>query len=231
MPWSWLNTEYSIHHVQHHPKIDSLQLPANFPLPASSPSLGGCCCTQLSTFPQLQVNQWIESQLPLWLPPNQLLPNTPPISLDHSLQVHYQTRSIAASQCISELMITALKCISKLAPLQPPGSRDHGLQLHLQTRAITASKCISTPARTWLHSASPNSLHHGLQMHRQTRSIMGSTSICKLTRSQPPNASLNLLNHDLQVHHDCVMAGVARCSGNGGGLSDGEYIFGIPRGR
>jgi len=34
MPWSWLNTEYSIHQVQHHPKIDSLPLPASFPLPA-----------------------------------------------------------------------------------------------------------------------------------------------------------------------------------------------------
>jgi len=34
MPWSWLNTEYSIHQVQHHRKIDSLPLPASFPLPA-----------------------------------------------------------------------------------------------------------------------------------------------------------------------------------------------------
>jgi len=44
-------TMYSIHQVQHHPKIDSL------PLPASFSSLGGCCCTRLSTFAQFQMNQ------------------------------------------------------------------------------------------------------------------------------------------------------------------------------
>jgi len=82
MPWSSLNTEYGIHQVQHHPKIDSL------PLPASSPSLGRCCSAELSTFPQLQVNQWIESQLPLRLPASGPLPSTPPILLDHSRQVH-----------------------------------------------------------------------------------------------------------------------------------------------
>jgi len=51
MPWSWLNNEYSIHQGQHHPKIDSLPLPARFLHPGSFPSLGGCCCTRLSTSP------------------------------------------------------------------------------------------------------------------------------------------------------------------------------------
>jgi len=88
IPWSWLNTENSIQQLQHHPKIDSLPLSASLTLPASFPSLGGCCCTQLSTFPQLQVNQWIESQLPSRLPPNRPLPSTLLISLDYSLQVH-----------------------------------------------------------------------------------------------------------------------------------------------
>jgi hypothetical protein len=57
MPWSWLNTKYRVHQVEHHPKIGSLPLPARFPHPASVPSLGSCCCTQLSMFPWLQVNQ------------------------------------------------------------------------------------------------------------------------------------------------------------------------------
>jgi len=133
MPWSWLNTEYCIHQVQHHSRIDSLPLPASF-----SP-LGRCCCTQLSTFPLLQVHQWIETQLPSRLPSNRPLPSTLPISLDHSLQVHLQTRSITASQCISELKIKASKGISKIARLQPPGaslnSLDHGCQVHHQRAA------------------------------------------------------------------------------------------------
>jgi len=44
-------TEYSIHHVLHHPNIDCL------PLPASISSLSRPCWTQFSTFPQLRVNQ------------------------------------------------------------------------------------------------------------------------------------------------------------------------------
>ena len=128
MPWSWLDTEYCIHQVQHHSRIDSL------PHPSSFSSLGGCRCTQLSTFPQLQVHQWIESQLPSRLPPNRPLPSTPPISLDHSLQVHLQSRSITASQCMSEFTIMASKCISKLARSPPPSSSlhslDHGCHVH-----------------------------------------------------------------------------------------------------
>jgi len=177
MPWSWLNTEYSIHQVPHHPKIDSLPLPASVPLPASFPSLGRCCCTQLCTFPQRQVDHWIDSQLPSRLPPNRPLLSTPLISLDHSLQVHLQTRSITASQCISEFRTTASKCISELARSRPPSSHNHGLQLHLRTRSITASKCITKLARSRPPSASPNSLDHGLHVHLSTRLITASKYI------------------------------------------------------
>jgi len=158
MPWSWLNTEYSWYHVQYHPKIDSLPLPARFPLPASFPSLGGCCCTQLFTFPQIQLNQRIESQLPLCLPPNRPLPSTPPISLDHSLQVHLQSCSITASQCISEFT-------QARSPIASPTSPNHGLPAHLQTHSIMASKCISEFTRSRPPSASLNSLDHSLLVH------------------------------------------------------------------
>jgi len=179
MPWSWVNTEYTIHQVQHHPKIDSL------PLPASFSSLSGCC-TQLSTFPQLQVNQWIESQLLSRLPPNRPPPSTPPISLDHSLQVPLQTRSVTASECIS-----------KLDWSRPP----------------SASSELTRP---WPPSASPNSLDPGLQVHLSVHSLSVSKCIS------------NTLD---QVHHQGETVVVQRFRGNGGGQSDGEYIFGRPRSR
>jgi len=186
MPWSWINTEYSIHQIQHHPKIHSLLLQASFPLAASFPSLGGCSCTQLSTYPQLEVNQWIESQLPSRLPPNRPLPSTPPISLNHRLQVHLQTYPITASQRISEFMITALKCIYKLALLQPPSSYHHGLQFHLQTRLITASKSISKLAQLRPQIASPNSLDHGLKVQLQPHLITASKSHIPTIPGNPP---------------------------------------------
>jgi len=136
-------------------------------------------------------------------PPGQIQcqQSTPPILLDHGLQVHPQTRTIMASKCISEFnLISASKCISELL--------DRGLQMHLQTRSITASKCISEfnlisaskciskLARLQPPSAAPNSTDHGLQV----RTIMASKCISKLARLRPPSASLSSLDHGLQVH-------------------------------
>jgi hypothetical protein len=56
--------------------------------------------------------------------PDHGLPGPSPNSLDHVLQVHFQTFSITAYKCISELLAL-------------------GLQMNLQTRSIMASKCIS----------------------------------------------------------------------------------------
>jgi hypothetical protein len=106
IPWSWVNTKYSIHSVPHHHMIDCL------PLPVSLSSLSRPCCTKLSRLPQCQVNQCIEFQLlshlslelrpwdlPLsesppadWLPPT-----TPPMSANHGGQVHLETCSIPPS--------------------------------------------------------------------------------------------------------------------------------------
>jgi len=60
-------------------------------------------------------------------------------SLERSLQLHLQTRSITASKCISEF------------------TRSLGLQVHLQTRWIAASKCISEFTRSQSPSASQTS--------------------------------------------------------------------------
>jgi len=163
-------TEYSIHCVLQHPNINCL------PLLASLSSFGRPCCTQFSTFPQLCVNQWIQSQLlsrflPDLPPPDCPPPSPPPFSLDHGLQVHLQTCSITGS-----------KCVSKLTRFRPPSLHDHGLPVplqtglimaskfvqsqppsaYLQTRMITASKCISKPTRSWPPSVSANSLDWGL---------------------------------------------------------------------
>jgi len=96
-------------------------------------------------------------------------PGAPPID---RLQVDLQTRSIMASQCISELndrghemhlqtrSITASKCISILLDLD--------LQVHLQTRSIAASQFISKLAQSRPPSASLSSLDHALPVLLQT---------------------------------------------------------------
>ena len=158
-------TQYSIHHVQH---TLSTAYTAYCIIPRSTVSnsqpvthlSADHVCTKLSTFSQLWVNEWIKSQLlsrrspevpppewsppdwppPDWPPPDWHPPSTPPISLDHGLQVYLQTRSITAS-----------KSVTKLAQLQPPSasphSLDYSLQVHLPPRSITASKCISILGR------------------------------------------------------------------------------------
>jgi len=187
MPWSWVNTEYSIHQVLHHPKFDSL------PLAASFSSLGRCCCTQLCTFPQLRVNQWIESQLPLRLPPNLPPPSTPPILIYHGLQVYLWTCSISASMCISNL-------VRSRPPSASLSSLDHSLQLYHHTRSIMASKCISEvtqtcpPVHLWTRSITAtkciSKLDHGLVIHLWVHMIPVCKCISNLVRSRPPSTSL-----------------------------------------
>jgi len=105
----------------------------------------------------------------------------PPSSHDHGLQVHLQTRSIAAS-----------KYIFHFTRSRPPGaslsSLDQGLPVHLQTHSIMASKCISE-------------LHHlGLHVHPQTRSITASKCTSKLVPLQSPRASLSSLDYGLPAY-------------------------------
>jgi len=100
-------------------------------------------------------------------------PIASPNSLDHSHQVHLQTR-----------LITASKSNYNLAQSRPPSSHDHGLQVHLETRSIAPSKCISNLDQL----RSPTVYDDGLQTRRITAS--------KFTWSQPPNSH----NHDLRVH-------------------------------
>jgi len=146
-------SEYSIDRVQHHPNIDCL------PLPASLSSLGKACCTQFCTFSQWQVNQWIESQLPLCLPPKLPPPDWAPPSTPLIPDRSWPTNA-------------------------SPKSRSGNLGVHLQVHLITASKCISTSPPLPPPGASPNLLNHSIPVHLQTRSIMASENITTFTRSR-----------------------------------------------
>jgi len=133
-----------------------------------------------------------------------------------------------ASKYISEFTRSRPQCVCKLARSRPPRESlsllELGLLVHLHTRSIAASKCISEFTWSWSPSVSPNTLDYLLQVHLQTRTIRDS----KFAWSCPPNASPNSLDPGLQVHLQAAMAGVWWYWGNGGGQSDGEYIFGIP---
>jgi len=142
-------------------------------------------------------NWWIESNHPVRRPSTapkyssnlarSRPPSASPISLNHGLQVHLQTRSITAS-----------KCISKLARLLPASSHEHRLQVHLQARSITILECISKFTRSLHPSVSPNMLGYRLQVHLQTHSITASEYISEFTWSSFPGAPQIALKHRLQ---------------------------------
>ena len=200
MPQLWVNAEYSIYQVQHYFLMPSP------PLTASISSLGWYC-TQLSTVPQLHINQSIVSQLPSYLPSNQPPPSTSPISLDHSLEVHVQTGSVIASKCISEF--TQSQHLSTT-----PILLNHGLKAHQWATSIPISNCIIKFARWWRQSASLSSIDLGLQVHLlcphdlslqvhlETRSITASLCIINHDWSQCRSSSLSSHDLGLPVHHE-----------------------------
>jgi len=142
-------------------------------------------------------NWWIESHHPVHRPSTASKyssnrarsrpPSASPITLHHGLQVHLETRSITASNCISQL-----------ARLRPASSDKHGLQVHLQTRSIAISECISKFTRSLPRSVSPNMLDYCLQVHLQTRSVTASEYISEFTRMSFLGAPEIALKHRLQ---------------------------------
>jgi len=233
IPWSWVNPKYSIHQVQHHPQINSL------PLPASFSSLGRWYCTKLSTFPQLQVNQWIESPLPSRIPPNRPPPSTSSFTLNYRPRVHLYVhlglaskyisklaRSRMASTCFSSLnlshmlllqtrSITSSMCISESAQFRPrstsPNLLDHCLQVDLRVYSVSVSNCMSKLAISCPPSVSLSSLNLGLQFHLHNWSITASKCISKLAQSRPPSKSQSSLNLSLQLHLKCRSITASKC--------------------
>jgi len=147
MPWSWVDTKYSIHQVQrtrstastrdclsslHSPDYEltpecsfSFRCASLWHRPPSARSpweLKGKATLSHSHGCKL-TTWWIESQAP----------GAP--SIDH-LQVLIKSRTIMT-----------LKSVSKLPRSRCPSLHNHGLGVHLQTRTITASKWISKLAR------------------------------------------------------------------------------------
>ena len=201
MSWSWVDTECSIHRVQHPSKIFCLPFilmitswPLNeasasgVPLHESSKVMShshGCELTNWSKeSPYPARRQSSASQYSSKL--NRL---RSPNLLDHGLQMYLQTRSITAS-----------KFTRSWPPSASTHSLDHYLQVHVQTRLITPSKCISKLARSQPSSVSLHSPDYGLQVHLQSRSITASNCISKLARSPPPSASPNSLDHGPGVY-------------------------------
>jgi hypothetical protein len=108
---------------------------------------------------------------------------------NHGLQVHLQTCTITASNCIFKLVRSRPRSVF-------PNSLDHGLQVHSYTCSITASKCVSKLALTQPPRVS-------LTLHDivlQVRPITASGCILKLARFQPPRVSPTLLDYGLGVH-------------------------------
>jgi len=214
MPWSWVNTEYSIYLAQHTPStayteynihrvqytlstactqdcLSSLHF-KNYKLTAE------CSCTfqfaSLQDRPPPASSQWQRNGKVTWshshgceLTNWWIESHQYPVLLSiHHFKV-FQSRSMIAS-----------KYISKLARLWPQSSslrsHDYGLQVHLQTWSSTASKCISK--RTRLR---PPSLHaDGVEVHLHTRSITASKCISKSTQSTSPGAPQISVKHHLQ---------------------------------
>ena len=146
MSWSCLNTKYSLHQVQHHPKIKSLPLPACFPLRKYYSNLAWsfpASASPNSLNHGLPVHLWVHS-IAVSNCISKLARSQPqsasPNSLYHSLQVHLWVHSISASKCICNL--------SRSRPQSAPlSSLNLSLQVHLSTHSITASKYIVNQRR------------------------------------------------------------------------------------
>jgi len=221
MPWSWVNTEYSIHRVQYtlstasthdcpssrHSHNSELTPECSFsfrgaslqdrPPPASSPWEVKDKVTTSHAHGCEWTNGWIEPQHP----------------------VHLQS--------------TAPKHSSNLARSWPPSASrnglDHGLHVHLWVQSDPGLE-----VHLWVQ------LDLGLQMHLHTpsitaskwisefNSIVASKFISKLARSQPasshdhrlpvhpsrfrpPSASLSSLNHGFQVHLETWPIKASKC--------------------
>ena len=146
---SAIYTQYSLHHVPHHPKFDCLLLPA------SLPALSGPCCTQITTFPPLGVKQWIKSQRPSHMAPN-------PLPSD----------SLPPDPLSSDWLPPDWPPPGQPLPYSPPASTPpnlfyHGLQVFLPKRGITASKGICKWNQYRPPSPSQNILDHHLQVYLQ----------------------------------------------------------------
>jgi len=185
MAWPWVDTEYSIHRVQHMPSTAFTQdclssfHSHNYQLtpecrvsfrhaslhdrPPSASSLRELICkvTLSHSHGCKLTNWWIESQ-------------------------HRARHPSTASKYSSNLTRSR-------PPSVYPNSVDYGLQFHTNT----ASKCISEFTRSWPPSASLSSLDLGLQVQFSTRSITASKYIVYERRQVYGDTGVSEDNHCL----------------------------------
>jgi len=138
MPQSWVNTEYSIHRVLHHPWSTFSRSQ-----PVSHHSADLVVLNSLHSH-DLEFDQCIESRLPsapfFW----------------------YTTSRSTTSKCISKLVWSWPPSVS---PNWLNHSLQVRTNNGLQNCYITSSKCILQFTRSRALSASRNSLYHVLQVH------------------------------------------------------------------
>jgi len=91
-----------------------------------------------------------------------------------------------------------------------------------------ASKTISQHLQLWPPNSSMSQLDLGLQVYHNTCRILAFKSISEFCLSQFASTFTNSHNHGVHLHLLVITASVRRYRGNGGGQSDGEYIFGRP---
>jgi len=185
MPSLSVDTEYSIHDVLHHPKIDCL------PLPASLSSL----CSQWTLLysilyiptimswpmnwvsapfapPSQSVACWGMASKPSSNPDRSWPPSASPNFLHHSLQV-----------CMIMASERYLQTPLKQPPRSSLSSLAPGLQVHLQAHLITARKCISEFNPYPPPSASTILQDYSLQVHFWDFPLLTSKCVSKLACS------------------------------------------------
>jgi len=208
MPSSWVNTECSIHRVQHTPSAAyteySKHQVQHTPKIVSRPFIlsnwsGPWNVASASGVPPYRSTA--TSQFSIWGSKVKSPPHIP--TLSSYLPDEYSHSTRRASHRLPA---------DRPPPSTPTISLNHSvLQVHQQTRLITASECISE----FTQSRSPipylNSLDHGLQMHLWVHFISVSKCISKLARSWPPSASQNLIDHGLQVNHWVHSISASKC--------------------
>jgi len=141
MTWSWVDTEHSLHQVQHPPKIDCLpfiRMIMYWPLYfASAPSLPPYMidCHQPALHESWRV------KLPCYIPS---VTSWVSDQYSHSSRwtIHWQpvgTRQNSHDYGLQVRMSMATKCISKLGWVWSSNSLDQGLHVYLQIHLITPS--------------------------------------------------------------------------------------------
>jgi len=168
MPWSWVNTDYSIHWVLHIPRLT---------VSRSLPVLSLICLLRL-LYPMLNIPSCMSQQMntvsapimpPLW----SIVSRSPGPKYYSNMDWWYP---LSASPNVLEYSlknlwvysILAAKRIPKLARSGPPIASltlfDYGIQVPLQTLLSKALKDIFVYTRPPPPRSSPNALNHGPQV-------------------------------------------------------------------